>query len=580
MSISLDSKYVTLGWWCGVTGILFAYLQAKYSYQFCFIEQNYMFQFSWDYVREQIALPGGLAKFISGFLIQYFMYPFAGAGVMTIILVLMSLLTWFVLKRIRPEFNGLILSLLPAICLIIMIPDFNYMPEGTVAYLLMLAATLTSFCIKRDYIRFGFNLGAVACLFWFCGAVAVLYAVVVVLFEFLTKTAVRYYSLFFIAEALILGWLSHHMSLIGEYRLAFLPDAYYHAPIKPDYHIYLSWIVLPALFIFALTGKLRRKFFIAVQIVFVAGFSWWGLRAYQSEKWQIMETLDYFARTEQWDKLIQECDGPMKNYLHIGYLNMALAEKGELADKVFFYDQHGAEGLLFTWSKVFIVSTLLSDVYFTAGNIALSQEMAFEAFVSATGDGSPRMLKRLVQTNLIYGEYAVAGKYISLLEKTAFYSDWAKQHRTFLYDDKAVMADSLLGLKRKGLVDRNFLSKTEGLRQDFTSIAEMNPRNKTSIEYIGCYYLLSKDLKSFRELLDSYYGTDVLPVLPLSFQEAVLLMTEENPDEWTRFGIAEPVMNRFGDYRKAVISNKNNPSLSKIINRDFSNTYWYYYMFN
>ena len=70
----------------------------------------------------------------------------------------------------------------------------------------------------------------------------------------------------------------------------------------------------------------------------------------------------------------------------------------------------GVEGLIVPWNKQEHVSCLLSDVYFTMGAIASSQEMAFEAFVSAMGDGNPRMLKRLVQTNLIFGDYPVAEK--------------------------------------------------------------------------------------------------------------------------------------------------------------------------
>lgn len=84
---------------------------------------------------------------------------------------------------------------------------------------------------------------------------------------------------------------------------------------------------------------------------------------------------------------------------------------------MFAFDQHGPQGLLASWNKTFTVSTLLSDAYFTLGEIALSQEMAFEGYVTVIGAGNPRNLQRLVQTNLIYGTYPIAEKYISILEK-------------------------------------------------------------------------------------------------------------------------------------------------------------------
>ena len=101
-----------------------------------------------------------------------------------------------------------------------------------------------------------------------------------------------------------------------------------------------------------------------------------------------------------WDEIIRHCHGPIKNYLYLTYLNRALAEKGELADRMFAFDQHGPQGLLASWNKTFTVSTLLSDAYFTLGEIALSQEMAFEGYVTVIGAGNPRNLQRTCSNKL------------------------------------------------------------------------------------------------------------------------------------------------------------------------------------
>ena len=70
-------------------------------------------------------------------------------------------------------------------------------------------------------------------------------------------------------------------------------------------------------------------------------------------------------RNGQWDQIIRNCQGPIKNYLYLTYLNNALAEKGELGNRMFAFDQHGPQGLLASWNKTSSVSTLLSDAYFT-----------------------------------------------------------------------------------------------------------------------------------------------------------------------------------------------------------------------
>ena len=287
--------------------------------------------------------------------------------------------------------------------------------------------------------------------------------------------------------------------------------------------------------------------------------------------------MDYYARSGQWDEIIRHCHGPIKNYLYLTYLNRALAEKGELADRMFAFDQHGPQGLLASWNKTFTVSTLLSDAYFTLGEIALSQEMAFEGYVTVIGAGNPRNLQRLVQTNLIYGTYPIAEKYIRILEKTYAYHDWAKRHRGFLYNDKAIEADPVLGPKRKALPKESNLSGINGLEHDLLIRAEQDPENQLPIQFTGAIYLLSKDMKSFQTLIEKYYGTPVLPSLPVSFQEAVILLAEKDVDYWKRFNVSGNVIRKFAGYRNLVVQNRNNPQLPQLIKNSFGDTYWSYY---
>ena len=42
-------------------------------------------------------------------------------------------------------------------------------------------------------------------------------------------------------------------------------------------------------------------------------------------------------------------------------------------------------------------------------------------------------------------------------------------------------------------------------------IAEANPENKAAIEYLGAFLLLAKNMDGFKGLVETYYGTEVLP---------------------------------------------------------------------
>jgi hypothetical protein len=301
----------------------------------------------------------------------------------------------------------------------------------------------------------------------------------------------------------------------------------------------------------------------------------YGMSRYDGKSGLIIE-LDYYSRTEQWDKILERCKGGAENYPAICYVNMALAQKGVLGDRMFAYDQIGADGLLLPWNRSTFASVLLNDIYFTMNHIALSQKMAFEAFVCS---GSPRMLQRLIQTNLIYGAYPVAEKYLDILEHTYGYRGWATAQRRFLYNDAAVETDSFLGSKRQSLSRSDHLSKTNGLDMDLLHIAEANPADHTAIEYAGGIYLLEKELESFRSMIETYYGTEALPTLPTCFQEALLVLSIKEPDYYKRFGIEEGTVQRFSKCTQLVSSHRNDPALlRKLMKRSFQDTYWYYYL--
>ena len=577
-------KYKLVAFWLIVFGALFAFLQMCFEYHFYYIEQSQLFLFSEAYIRNKLLLPGGFSMLVA----EFFIRPYVGALVTAALLTGVGVCTAGIVKRIAPISGLFILYVLPMLALLFMHFDFNYRVQGTVCYLMMMALLCGYMRIRNDLFRLVAGCVLVPVLFWLAGSITVLFAGMVCLFEGLRKTPKWYISLIGVAEVLLLGVGTVYFSLMGEYRWVFGPDLYYHYTLHPKEIIYYSWICLPLVFLIAffvrnknsLSGK---KLFAGIsciaQLAMIAAVLWWGMPKYSDAKTLKLKKLDYFARTEQWDKTIEECKGKLTNFLYMCHLNMALANKGELSDKMFNFDQRGPQGLLVQWNKSENISCMLSDIYFTMGATASSQEMAFEGYVSAMEDGNPRMLKRLVQTNLIYGTYPVAEKYISILEKTYAYRDWAQSQRKYLYNDEVVESDPILGTRRRMLPDRNSLAMIKGLAGDLALFLEKGPANSAALQYLGAMYLLAKDLEGFKALVEKYYGTEFLPVLPVHFQEAVIVMSEKEPDYWKRFNVSETIVARFTDYKKQVLANRNNSAIAGLLNRSYGNTYWFYFMF-
>ena len=560
-------KYKNNLFWLAVYGTLFAFLQRYFQYHFYFVEQNQLFQNTWNYIAERLFYPGGFALVSSEFLIQFFLLPYLGAAITAALLTGIGWLTYSMVKRIAPRANLLIACLLPLISLMLIHFDADYLLSGTIAFLLMLLVLFFMLAIKNFTWRLIAHFVATAVLFYLAGPICMLYALSATVYELLNKSARSCLVLFVLLEALLIGVCSVYFSMYGAYQFIFLPDGYYYFDAAPRIAIYFSWVSFLCIIFLACFCRNRQNISQrkrlteqAVQLVLAIIFCWWGIPRCADRKSALSKELDYYSRTEQWDKILNLCKKqPLLKISHIRYVNIALGQKGELGDSMFAYNQEGVEGILMPWNQSAYASILLSDAYFAMNHIALSQRMAFEGFVCNT---NPRMLKRLVQTNLIFGAYPVAEKYLDVLENTICYRDWAKAHRKYLYNDAEIEKDSLLNLKRQSLPK-----------------AGNNPSDLTAIEYAGVICLLLKEIENFQTIIETHYGTDILPSLPVSFQEAVCLLSEKNPDYWKRFDISEITVKRFAEFKNQIIAGKNNAALAESIKRSYGDTYWYYYTF-
>jgi hypothetical protein len=242
-----------------------------------------------------------------------------------------------------------------------------------------------------------------------------------------------------------------------------------------------------------------------------------------------------------------------------------------------FNKEIGNRGLWLDWDQTATVGTLLSDLYYAMGHIALSQRYAFESVIASEWKANPYLFLRLIQTNLIYGHYDIAKKYIHLLEDTR-YREQANMYRKFLYNDTLVEQDPELGSKRKGISGSKGLSEMKGLPNDLLEIATANPENKIVLAYLGMYILFEKSIPLFQKLMEDFYQTPALKPMPTLFQEAIIISYESQPEKWEQYGITEATQKRFKEFKKLTIDQKRNPALANKLRAGFGNTYWYYYI--
>ena len=263
-------------------------------------------------------------------------------------------------------------------------------------------------------------------------------------------------------------------------------------------------------------------------------------------------------------------DDHQVDYLKLSRLNMALAETGQLTDKMFHYTQSGSYGIIVQWNRAKEVGELLSDTYWSMGHIALAQRMAFEATVMDNRELNPEMTRRLIETNLLYRAYPVAEKYIEILGKDRAWRRVAESYRKFLYNDAAVNSDPVLGPKCGCVPKTDFISMVRGIDEDLKDIIRINPGYQKAIEYLGAIYLLNCEMDKFKEMVDEFYGTEALPKIHGSFAEAACMLSEIHRGYWKTVGVPTETYKRYTDF-KARLGNG-------LPEDKYKDTFWYYIM--
>lgn len=263
-------------------------------------------------------------------------------------------------------------------------------------------------------------------------------------------------------------------------------------------------------------------------------------------------------------------DGQTVDCMKVSRLNLALSETGQLAERVFHYTQAGSDGILPPWNMTVETGERLSDVYWSMGHVALAQRMAFEANVLDDRAYNPRMMQRLIETNLTYGAYDAARKYIDILAGDPRDKAVADRYRPFLDDDALVEADPVLGPRRRCIPRADFISMVRGVEADLKDIIRTNPSYHKAVEYLGVICLLDCQMDAFKEVLDEFYGTEALPQLPASFAEAACMLSELHPGYWKEVGVSQKTFNRYRDFKKRIGTGL---SMDR-----FRDTFWYYIM--
>lgn len=560
----------------------------------CFQEQCQMFLFDSGYFLERIVLPGGLADYISEFLVQFYYMPVLGGAIIALLLMGIQTAVWGLMKQYgaRHDFPGYLLSFLPSIALWCAMGDQNVLLSFVVALFGALVIGWIHNRFHNRLVKVVFELVSTALVYWLLGPVVFLYAVLMI--GDTLKNAKQKGNVFsgigYSAVILILTvvWilLTTQTLQYPLYRIfAGLNYHRYPGAISPLPFVVMVWaVVIPFLGMIpchrkSLQKLQQSKVVIVLSYVLVIVASWFGIKTSFDEMTYELIDYDFLVRTEQWDKIIEKAEKkPATTPLGVSCVNLALSQKGMLADRLFEFYQNGGEGLFPTFTRDMISPVSTAEIFFRLGMVNDAERYMFEAQEAIPNyRKSARLTRRIIECDIINGNYKVAAKLLRRLQETLFYSNWANQTMALLGNEKAINRHPIYGKLRKYREKKqDFLFSDREMDQMLGLLFLNDNHNKMAYEYLMCYELLQRDMEKFMQYypLGRFVGYDHIP---RTFQEILIgnwMKTHSDP-RTIPYSVDAQNVNNTLNFIQLYMQNPKDPQLGQ---QPYVSNAWHYVM--
>ncbi|MBP5302077.1 MAG: hypothetical protein J6Y88_02380 [Bacteroidales bacterium] len=418
-------------------------------------EQFQLFLFDGNYVCDIVSRPGGVADLLGRFCTQFFLYAWVGAAIIAVLLLAVQLLTLRLAKW--GWLYGL--SFVPSLLLWLFLLDENALLGGVWAVLLTMLAIWGLGRLPSGWIQRILTIVAIPVIYWMVGP----------------------------------AWTGSH---------------YHRYPTEFPTLLYAAWLsalVLPFI-VRALHKKATTSKHSAVKlssfavVVVVMGCLVWKNSNFKAEK--VMK-YDFMARFQQWNRILETINTERpNNQIGVTVQNLALGMHGMLADHLLDYNQNGLLGLLPDVGTDATSPLPTAEAFYQLGMITIAQRTVFEAQEAILDfQKSGRCYKRLAQTNLILGSYEVARKYLTALQKTLFYRDWANETLPLLGNEEAIAKHPEYGRLRQFLYQEDFYFGDHVTAEMLESLYYGNKENRLALEYLRAYYMLTGDRDGYAKLL-------------------------------------------------------------------------------
>ena len=479
-------------------------------------EQNQLWLTTGDYFRERMTVPGGLADYVSEFLVQFYYVPWLGALLIGVVYAAMQWLMWTTVRRWdKTAFP--ITFLLPLLMLWHQ-GDIDTLLSLPVAIVMVLGATVAMG--KGGKYAYFYDILAVPLLYWAAGPVAVIYVAI-------RGLQCGWRLLIEDAALIAISVLAAYWTVDYQWPLSMIVGGinYYRIPLMAPT---LQYVVMLTPIVIALAARFnpwknedtfkgsRRYLRLALQVsamVIVGIFA--VNKGFDPFVYEILWQ-DSMVRQERWNYIIKRAEKQQYDIaMSSNCVNLALGMTGQLADRMFTFKQSGTEALLLHMIRDNMSDLPTAEAFWRLGMVNSAKRYMMDiqqSILNARQSG--RCTKRIAECHIVNGDYKAAEKRLNILKNTFFYRSWAEDAETYLYNDAKVNSHETWGKLRRYRYKDSFLYSYPEKHKMLGLLFQQNTDNRLALSYFMGQLLLDGDFNSFMgymQWVQQYGGYSQMP---------------------------------------------------------------------
>lgn len=282
-------------------------------------------------------------------------------------------------------------------------------------------------------------------------------------------------------------------------------------------------------------------------------------------------SLEHSASGNKWDKILKNGNSEKikQDPLKLPFVLLALSEKELLPEQLFSYPVSSTDCFLFERNTSPFSCNFNSLFYNCLGvkNEAIHQ--SFQAGIQAENGMTFIAMRRLIDWNLHNGTISVAEKYLKILEHASCHQKWIEKRYAVI----ASIQDHPVRSKKQS---NSFFIGAHPFLSDMARVVDCDTTNMKAIDYLLCGILINKDMNKFRQVLSYCYTYMNRTVLPRHYEEALLLLSQQDPGLLVNYPVREERMVQFNDFSQLM---KKGKLFENVLSEKYGTTFWYYYCF-